>query len=152
MPIARHVTSVAVGLTGAHAAVARGADARRAVVCGAGAVERVARAGDPPSPCRRRFATWAVGRVSADERARRRLLRRVVGIGAPPELLVGELPGRVRGALEAAWREVSTEAWPSAIVDGVANELLVALAEYHGRYALAAQARANLARRPSARA
>jgi hypothetical protein len=96
--------------------------------------------------------TFVTGRLPADECDRRRLLRRVVGIGAPPELLPRDLVARIRDALEHAWREVSALPWPQAITDGEANELLVVLAEYHDRRALAARARANLVHRRAARA
>lgn len=106
--------------------------------------------------------TFVVGRVSPEERARRRLLRRVVGVGAPPELLPAPFAAQVRTALEDAWHDVSALPWAQAITDGLApepvadnrtrssrlaGELLVALAEYHGRHALAERARANLAAR-----
>nr|HEX4313885.1 hypothetical protein [Kofleriaceae bacterium] len=93
--------------------------------------------------------TFVIGRLPDAERARRRLLRRVVGVGAPPELLSATFAAQVRAALDDAWRDVSPRPWQQAITDGVANELLVALADYHGRHALAERARGNLeARRP----
>lgn len=93
------------------------------------------------------WLTWGYGRLSRDEHARRALLRRVAGIGAPPELLPIDVRDEVREALVDRWlARGGARPWADAIVDGVADELLVALAEYHGRHALAARARERLAR------
>lgn len=93
------------------------------------------------------YVTFFAGRLTPDEKARRELLRRVVGFGTPPELVDPALASKVRDYLDDAWSETSREPWHTAITNGVANELLVALADYHGRQALLEQARANLTRR-----
>ncbi len=90
------------------------------------------------------WATWWLGRLSADERERRALLRRVVGIGAPPDLLPPRQAWAVRQQLDSAWSGRDTGSWQDAVVAGVADEMLVALAEYYQRDALAERARRNL--------
>jgi hypothetical protein len=95
------------------------------------------------------WLTWGFGRLGRDERARRELLRRVVGIGAPPELLTPGLRQSILDELEGRWhRERGEASWADAITAGEAFELLAALADYHGRAALAERARANLAGLP----
>jgi hypothetical protein len=147
--IARHPASVALGLARTPLWLA-------AVVLTAPSLAVPARWGEllmlaVPVAVLAAILTFLAGRLPADERDRRRLLRRVVGVGAPPQLLPRELVGRIRDALDASWREVSAVPWPQAITDGEANELLVALADYHDRQALAARARANLTHRHAAR-
>lgn len=88
-------------------------------------------------------ATWRAGRLSSDERNRRALLRRVTGLGAPPALLPNALAVAIRDDLVTAWYTQSGRAWKDAIADGVAHELLVAIADYHHDAALLDQARAN---------
>jgi hypothetical protein len=91
------------------------------------------------------WVTFRLGRLSGPERERRALLRRVVGFGAPPEMVSPPERLAIRDALDQRWRRGrDDESWADAIVAGVADELLVALAEYHARPALAAQARDNL--------
>lgn len=90
--------------------------------------------------------TFVAGRLGEDEQLRRALLRRVVGFGAPPELLPDELRAEVRANLELMWNTLGTRlGWMDAIEQGMANELLVALAEYEQDPALIARARANSA-------
>jgi hypothetical protein len=88
--------------------------------------------------------TFGVGRLSPAERARRTLLRKVVGVGAPPEMLPPKAVAATRLWLEGRWQAAHPEPWLDAIAAGVGDELLVALAEYHGRSDLAAEARAAL--------
>lgn len=91
-------------------------------------------------------AAWFVfgyGRLDHAERERRELLRRVVGCGAPPELLAPATRALIRDALAERW-DAHAQSWPEAIMAGVADEALVALAEYHARPALAERARLNL--------
>jgi hypothetical protein len=90
------------------------------------------------------WSTWSLGRLSRDERERRALLRRVVGIGAPPDLLPPAQVILVRQQLDSAWNGRQRGSWQDAVLAGVGDELLVALAEYHQRDALAEKARANL--------
>lgn len=96
------------------------------------------------------WATWRLGRLSADERELRALLRRVVGVGVPPALRPPKQAFAVREQLDAAWSGRSGRSWQDAVLDGVADELLVALALYHERYALADRARRNLTASESA--
>jgi hypothetical protein len=90
--------------------------------------------------------TFHAGKLGAGERERRDRLRRVVGFGAPPELLSQELVATIREDLVDAWASTNRESWHAAIVRGHASELLVTLAEYHGSPALADQAQINLGR------
>jgi hypothetical protein len=90
-------------------------------------------------------ATFFAGRLAEDEVLRRSLLRRVVGFGAPPELLSDALRAEVRSNLELMWNTKSDTAWPDAIDAGEASELLVALAEYDQDPELLAVAHANFA-------
>lgn len=96
------------------------------------------------------LAAWFVfgyGRLDRAERERRALLRRVVGVGAPPELLAPGTRVLIRDALAERWAS-DGQSWPDAIMAGTADEALVALADYHARPALAERARLNLTRRP----
>lgn len=88
--------------------------------------------------------TFAVGRLSGAERRRRELLRRVVGTGAPPELLPPSTRDTIRDSLVARWYDEHDLKWADAIAASTRSELLVALAEYHLRPVLAAHARACL--------
>jgi hypothetical protein len=88
--------------------------------------------------------TFFAGRLGEPERLRRQLLRRVVGFGAPPELLSEALLLEVRSNLELMWNTRSPGTrWSVAIERGEASELLVALAEYHQDPELIAQAHDN---------
>lgn len=88
--------------------------------------------------------TFFAGRLGQSERLRRQLLRRVVGFGAPPELLSEALLIEVRSNLELMWNTKSPGTrWNVAIERGEASELLVALAEYHQDPELIAQAHDN---------
>ena len=149
VPIAHHAASIALGY-------ARRPVWLAAIVLAAPSFAEPARWGAllalaVPVGVLATILTFVVGRVSSAERDRRRLLRRVVGLGAPPELLSVELAARVRTELEAAWGAISPTPWPQAITDGVASELLVVLADYNGRHALAERALANLESRRHAR-
>ena len=53
----------------------------------------------------------------------------------------------IRNMLGEEWAAVSDAPWHEAITNGTPSEILVALAEYHGRHALAARARENLVAR-----
>jgi hypothetical protein len=88
---------------------------------------------------------FATGRLDGDEQERRRLLRRVVGLGAPPALLPPAQVDATRLSLLHRWRDDHpTTDWRDAIGRGHADELLVAIAEYSLDAALAVQARMNL--------
>ncbi|HTJ44534.1 MAG TPA: hypothetical protein VL463_20660 [Kofleriaceae bacterium] len=91
--------------------------------------------------------TFAFGKLDEDEQERRRMLRRVVGIGAPPEMLAPPLVEATRLALEGHWRDDHDEGWFEAIARGRSSELLAALAEYSGRPDLAREVRDRLADR-----
>lgn len=91
--------------------------------------------------------TFAFGKLDDDEQERRRMLRRVVGIGAPPELLAEHVVEATRLALEGHWRGDHDESWFEAIAHGRSSELLAALAEYNGRPDLAREVRDRLADR-----
>jgi hypothetical protein len=91
--------------------------------------------------------TFMLGRLSDDERARRRLLRRVIGVGAPPELLPPPLVDATRFALEGRWRDANLAPWFEAVARGDASELLAALADYSGRPDLAREVRDRLTER-----
>jgi hypothetical protein len=90
------------------------------------------------------LSQFAAGRLGAAERERRALLRRVVGFGAPPELLPPAMLAHLQFDLEQRWAAHSRLHWPDAITGGTASELLVALADYHQREDLLAIARGNL--------
>ena len=94
--------------------------------------------------------TFGVGRLSAEERVRRTLLRKVTGVGAPPEMLPPKAVAATRLWLEGRWQAAHPTPWRDAIAAGIGDELLVALAEYHGRRDLAAEARAALDARDAA--
>lgn len=89
--------------------------------------------------------TFAVGRLDPAEADRRALLRRVAGIGAPPELL--PLPFRIDMCEQLAdrWYTDHHLGWREAIDRGIGHEMLVALAEYHCEPLLVHTARRNLA-------
>ncbi len=87
--------------------------------------------------------TWGTGKLSEQEALRRGLLRRVVGFGAPPELLSDSMRAEVRSNLELMWATKSERSWIEAIGHGEASELLVALAEYHQAPELIEAAHAN---------
>jgi hypothetical protein len=91
--------------------------------------------------------TFRFGNLDEDERERRRLLRRVVGLGAPPELLAPRVVEATRLALEGHWRERHDESWFEAIAHGHATEVLAALADYSGRPDLAREVRDRFADR-----
>jgi hypothetical protein len=88
--------------------------------------------------------TFAVGRLSPGERARRELLRRVAGLGAPPELLPEDMLEQLREDLADAWYREHRTDWRDAIRRGAASEVLVALADYHQAPRLLIRARTNL--------
>jgi hypothetical protein len=88
--------------------------------------------------------TFIVGRLSPGERERRELLRRVSGIGAPPELMPAPMLHEIREGLADAWHRAEHHDWRDAILVGTASEILVALADYYQVPRLIARARANL--------
>ena len=90
--------------------------------------------------------TFGAGRLALGERERRDRLRRLVGFGAPPELLAPELAARIRDDLVETWSSGNRQPWHTAIMQGHGSELLVTLAEYHGSPALVDQAQINLGR------
>ena len=89
--------------------------------------------------------TFVLGRLDPSEADRRALLRRVAGIGAPPDLL--PLPFRIDMCEQLAdtWYTEFRLGWREAIERGMGHELLVALAEYHCEPQLVLAARKNLA-------
>lgn len=88
--------------------------------------------------------TFVAGRLGEAEQLRRSLLRRVVGFGAPPELLSEALRAEVCANLELMWNTKAPRVrWADAIEVGEASEILVALAEYHQDAELLALAHAN---------
>lgn len=92
------------------------------------------------------LATWVTffaGRLAPLERERRALLRRVVGVGAPPALLPPRLRAALRHEVEVAWTRHSTVPWQDAIARGEASELLITLAEYDATPELIERARAS---------
>jgi hypothetical protein len=88
--------------------------------------------------------TFVVGRLPPGERERRELLRRVSGIGAPPELMPAPMLDEIREGLADAWYRAEHRDWRDAILAGTASEVLVALADYYQVARLLARARANL--------
>jgi len=88
--------------------------------------------------------TFVVGRLSPGERERRELLRRVSGIGAPPELMPALMLHEIREDLADAWHRAEHGDWRDAILVGTASEILVALADYFQAPRLIARARENL--------
>ncbi|HEY4177687.1 MAG TPA: hypothetical protein VGM90_12665 [Kofleriaceae bacterium] len=89
------------------------------------------------------LSTFVAGKLPEEEMLRRSLLRRVVGFGAPPELLTDDLRAEVCTNLLVMWRARSKRKWVDAIERGEASEILIALAEYHLDGPLLMQARAN---------
>ncbi len=89
------------------------------------------------------MVTFVAGRLGEAEVLRRSLLRRVVGFGAPPELLTEVFRAEVLSNLELMWATKSDTVWADAIAAGEASELLVALAEYHQEPDLIELAHAN---------
>jgi hypothetical protein len=87
--------------------------------------------------------TFVAGRLAPGERERRALLRRIVGIGAPPELLPPQLRAALRHEAESAWRSCSGVPWQQAIARGEASEILIVLAEYDAEPELIERARAS---------
>ncbi|HSS03092.1 MAG TPA: hypothetical protein VLM79_38785 [Kofleriaceae bacterium] len=88
--------------------------------------------------------TFVVGRLPPQERERRELLRRVSGIGAPPELMPAQMLDEMREDLADAWYRAEDRDWREAILAGAASEVLVALADYYQVPRLLARARANV--------
>jgi hypothetical protein len=87
--------------------------------------------------------TFVAGRLAPSERERRALLRRIVGVGAPPELLPPQLRAALRHEVESAWQRQSHIPWQQAIEHGEASEILIVIAEYKAMPALISLARAN---------
>lgn len=90
--------------------------------------------------------TFVAGRLAPSERERRALLRRVVGVGAPPELLPPQLRAALRHVAKSAWLRHSGVPWQHAIARGEASEILIAIAEYEAVPALIERARASFDR------
>ena len=87
--------------------------------------------------------TFVAGRLTPRERERRALLRRIVGVGAPPELLPPQLRAALRHQVEVAWLRHSRVPWQQAIERGEASEILIAIAEYEAAPELIDLARAS---------
>ncbi|MDQ3365256.1 MAG: hypothetical protein M3680_07500 [Myxococcota bacterium] len=88
---------------------------------------------------------FVAGRISPAEAERRALLRRVAGIGAPPELLPRAMRAEICEELADSWYLEHRLGWREAIESGLGNEALVVLAEYYGEPVLARHAHQNLA-------
>jgi hypothetical protein len=88
--------------------------------------------------------TFAAGKLSATERERRLLLQRVTGVGIPPELMSREMRENACEQLASTWLEQNEVEWTSSIALGVADEVLVAIAEYDRSRVLIARAYENL--------
>jgi len=88
--------------------------------------------------------TFVVGKLTPGERDRRALLRRVVGLGAPPELIPEAMLEQMRDDLADEWFHQAQMDWRDSIHRGEASETLVVLAEYHRDARLAIRARTNL--------
>lgn len=89
--------------------------------------------------------TFGAGSLPPAERERRALLKRVTGLGAPPELLPDDVLVQRREQLVDAWFEEFHSDWRLAITrQRLGAEVLVALAEYHGEAKLVRRARENL--------
>jgi len=88
--------------------------------------------------------TLGIGRLDGEERARRELLKRVVGVGVPPELLSEPMREDTRERLADAWFRDHHIDWRDAIATGIAGEELVALAEYYQAPGLVDRARQNM--------
>jgi hypothetical protein len=88
--------------------------------------------------------TFLAGRLTAAEQLRRQLLRRVVGFGAPPELLAEGMRLEMCSNLVLMWNTRSPNIrWIDAIEQGEPSEILIALAEYHQEPELLELAHAN---------
>ena len=88
---------------------------------------------------------FVVGRLDPAEADRRALLKRVAGLGAPPELLPFPFRVEMCETLADRWYTEHRLGWREAIDRGMGHELLVALAEYHCEPLLVGHARKNLA-------
>jgi hypothetical protein len=88
---------------------------------------------------------FALGRLPPEEADRRALLRRVAGIGAPPEILPFPFRVEICEQLADRWYTAHRLGWREAIDRGMGHEILIALAEYHCEPILVMQARRNLA-------
>ena len=88
---------------------------------------------------------FLIGRLDPAELDRRALLKRVAGIGAPPELLPFPFRVDMCETLADRWYTEHRLGWREAIDRGMGHELLVALAEYHCEPQLVTTARKNLA-------
>ena len=88
--------------------------------------------------------TFVVGKLPEPERERRRLLKRVTGLGMPPELMSPQMRDDHREPLERRCFDAHGMSWRTAIERGVADELLVAIAEYDRSPPLVARAHRNL--------
>jgi hypothetical protein len=75
--------------------------------------------------------TLGIGRLGREERERRALLRRVLGVGVPPELLPDAMRDDTRETLADGWFRQHHIDWRDAIAAGTGSEHLVALAEYY---------------------
>lgn len=90
--------------------------------------------------------TFVAGKLQPGERERRALLKRVSGLGAPPELMPESMLEGLRDDIAEEWFHQHQTDWRDSIYRGVASETLVALAEYHRAPQLLIRARTNLIR------
>jgi hypothetical protein len=88
--------------------------------------------------------TFFAGKLAPAERERRARLRRVAGIGAPPELIPHQMLEDIREELADAWFREHELDWRDSIHRGVASETLVVLAEYYRTPQLLIRAHTNL--------
>ncbi|MEO8699035.1 MAG: hypothetical protein ABI867_03295 [Kofleriaceae bacterium] len=88
--------------------------------------------------------TFAMGKLSPGERERREMLKRITGLGAPPELMPADMLDQIREDLSDEWFHRTDTPWRDSIRRGEADETLVVLAEYYREPQLAIRARTNL--------
>ncbi|MBA3394853.1 MAG: hypothetical protein H0T89_19560 [Deltaproteobacteria bacterium] len=87
---------------------------------------------------------FVAGRIDPAEAERRARLRRIAGIGAPPELLPTAMRAQICEDLADGWYTEHHLGWREAIERGMSSEALIVLAEYHRDPPLVARAHANL--------
>jgi len=88
--------------------------------------------------------TFVAGTLDPLERDRRSLFQRVAGIGVPPELISRAMRERTRDQLAEQWFDHHEIEWRTSIALGVADEVLIVIAEYDRAPKLADRARQNL--------
>lgn len=80
------------------------------------------------------IASMFIGRISEDEKERRRMRRSLIGIGAPPHILPPSTRQDLLESLEQAWAKRSSVPWREAMreasFDSGTRELLELMSEY----------------------